>query len=50
MRRVAVLDDYLHIGSTITDWSILPNDIDVTFFTDHVSSTRSLVELSLIHI
>ncbi len=44
MRRVAVLDDYLHIGSTITDWTILPNDIDVTFFTDHVSSTRSLVE------
>lgn len=44
MRRVAVLDDYSHIGSTITDWTILPNDIDVTFFTDHVSSTRSLVE------
>ena len=44
MRRVAVLDDYSRIGRNITDWTILPSDIDVTFFTDHVSSTRPLVE------
>lgn len=44
MRRVAVLDDYSRIGSTITDWTILPKDVQVTFFTDHVSKTGPLVE------
>ena len=41
MTRVAVLDDYQDVSSTIVDW---PVDLEVVVFTDHVDSEPALIE------
>ena len=33
--RVAVLDDYQHVATTMADWTQLPGDVTVTVFSDH---------------
>jgi phosphoglycerate dehydrogenase-like enzyme len=41
--RVAVLDDYQRVAESATDWSILGDDVAVTFFHDHVDEQRQLI-------
>ena len=41
--RVAVLDDYQRVAESATDWSILGDDVAVTFFHDHVDEPGQLV-------
>ena len=42
--RVAVLDDYQHVATTMADWTLLPGDVTVTVFTDHQPSPDALAE------
>ena len=43
MCRVAVIDDYQRVAEHSTDWSVLGDDVTVTFFHDHVDEPRQLV-------
>lgn len=36
MVRVAVLDDYQNVALQMTDWSVLPSDVEVQIFRDHL--------------
>jgi phosphoglycerate dehydrogenase-like enzyme len=42
--RVAVLDDYQHVATTMADWTLVPKDVTVTVFTDHQPSPDALAE------
>ncbi len=42
--RVAVLDDYQHVATTMADWTQLPSDVTVTCFTDHEPNPSVLGE------
>lgn len=42
--RVAVLDDYQHVATTMADWTQLPKDVTVTCFTDHEPKPDALAE------
>jgi phosphoglycerate dehydrogenase-like enzyme len=44
MVRVAVLDDYQHVALQMTDWSILPAEVEVQVFSDHLTDQDALVE------
>lgn len=44
MTRIAVLDDYQNVARQATDWSVLPNRADVTFFHDHIADHARLIE------
>jgi phosphoglycerate dehydrogenase-like enzyme len=44
MPRVAVLDDYQSVAARFADWSLLPDPIDVTEFSDHLDDEDSLAE------
>jgi phosphoglycerate dehydrogenase-like enzyme len=41
--RVAILDDYQKVAQSSADWTVLPTDVDVTFFHDHVADADQLV-------
>lgn len=43
MTRVAVLDDYQNVALQLTDWSTLPNDVEVRVFQDHLKDEDALV-------
>jgi len=42
--RVAVLDDYQHVATTMADWTQLPKNVTVTCFTDHEPRPDALAE------
>lgn len=42
--QVAVLDDYQGVAPTMTDWTRLPDDVNVSFFQDHLSGEDALVK------
>ncbi len=44
MVRVAILDDYQHIALQMTDWSILPAEVEVQVFSDHLTDQDALVK------
>jgi phosphoglycerate dehydrogenase-like enzyme len=44
MVRVAILDDYQHVALQMTDWSILPADVEVRVFSDHLTNQGTLME------
>jgi phosphoglycerate dehydrogenase-like enzyme len=44
MPRVAVLDDHQSVAARFTDWSLVPGDLDVTAFPDHLDDEDALVE------
>jgi phosphoglycerate dehydrogenase-like enzyme len=44
MTRVAILDDYQHAALQMTDWSVLPADVEVQVFSDHLTAEDALVE------
>jgi phosphoglycerate dehydrogenase-like enzyme len=44
MATVAVLDDYQGAAPELADWSALPDDTTVTFFTDHLEDEDALVD------
>ena len=41
--RVAILDDYQKVAERSADWSVLPKDVEVTFFHDHLDEPDRLV-------
>jgi phosphoglycerate dehydrogenase-like enzyme len=43
MHRIAVLDDYQSIAHTFTDWSTVPQPVEVVEFSDHVADPDALV-------
>jgi len=42
--RVAVLDDYQDAALEMADWSVLPPEVEVTVFPDHLADPEALVE------
>ena len=42
--KVAVLDDYQSVAESLADWSQLPGDAEVAFFSDHLASEDALAE------
>ena len=41
--RVAILDDYQKVAQSSADWTVLPADVEVTFFHDHLDDPDRLV-------
>ena len=44
MVRIAILDDYQDVALQMTDWSVLPKDVEVQVFRDHVKDQDAVVE------
>ena len=44
MVRVAVLDDYQNVARRMTDWSVLPADVEVEVFQDHLTDQAAVAE------
>jgi len=44
MVRVAILDDYQDVALQMTDWKVLPADVEVQVFKDHLKDQTVLVE------
>jgi len=44
MIRVAVLDDYQEVALQMTDWNVLPADVEVQVFKDHLKDQTALAE------
>lgn len=44
MVRVAILDDYQHVALQMTNWSVLPTNVEVQVFSDHLTDQDALVE------
>ena len=42
--KVAVLDDYQSVAESLADWSQLPANAEVSFFSDHLTSEDALAE------
>jgi phosphoglycerate dehydrogenase-like enzyme len=42
--RVAVLDDYQDVALQMTDWSVLPSDVRVQVFRDHLADQNALAQ------
>src|ERR671918_900672 len=42
--QVAILDDYQKVAESSADWSTLPEDVEVTFFHDHLADPDRLAE------
>src|SRR5215470_2171333 len=42
--RVAVLDDYQNVALEMTDWSVLPSDVQVQVFHDHLADQNALAQ------
>lgn len=42
MPRVAVLDDYQHVALDMADWSVLPDDVEVAVFHDHLYAVEEI--------
>ncbi len=42
--RIAVIDDFQNVARQSADWSSLPPDCELTFFHDHLTDERALVE------
>ncbi len=44
MMRVAILDDYQGVALKMADWSVLPADVKIQVFTDHLSDENAVAE------
>ncbi|HWP46025.1 MAG TPA: D-2-hydroxyacid dehydrogenase family protein [Candidatus Limnocylindrales bacterium] len=44
MMRVAILDDYQGVALKMADWSVLPTDVKIQVFTDHLSDENAVAE------
>lgn len=44
MTRVAVLDDWQNVARRFADWSVLPNDVEVVVFNDHLRDVEPVAE------
>ena len=42
--RVAVLDDYQDVAFKMTDWSVLPADVQVQVFRDHLADHQEVAQ------
>ncbi len=43
MTRVAILDDYQNVALQMANWSLLPKDVEIRVFQDHLKDEDSLV-------
>lgn len=43
MVRVAILDDYQHLARRTTDWAVLPAEVSLEVFHDHLTDEAALV-------
>jgi len=41
--RVAVLDDYQRVATTVADWSVLGSDVEIVVFHDHATDEEQVV-------
>ena len=44
MVRIAILDDYQHIALEMTDWSMLPSDVEIQVFPDHLKDEDAVAQ------
>lgn len=44
MVRVAILDDYQNVARQMTDWSVLPSDVEIQVFQDHLKDEDAVAE------
>ena len=44
MVRVAVLDDYQNVARQVTDWSVLPSDVEIQIFQGHLKDEDAVAE------
>jgi phosphoglycerate dehydrogenase-like enzyme len=42
--KVAVLDDYQHVAETSGPWHLLPDEVEVRYFHDHLSDEPAIVD------
>ena len=42
--RVAVLDDYQDVALKMTNWSVLPSDVQVQVFRDHLADPQEVAQ------
>ena len=42
--RIALLDDFQDVGTTLADWSVLGADVEVVPFTEHLDDPQELVD------
>jgi phosphoglycerate dehydrogenase-like enzyme len=42
--KIAILDDYQNVALKMADWSILPKNVDITVFTDHLMEPDAIIE------
>jgi len=42
--KMAILDDYQNVTLKMADWSMLPRDIQMTIFNDHVADVNAVAE------
>jgi len=42
--RVAVLDDYQNVALQMTDWSVLPSEVQVQVFRDHLADQNAVAQ------
>lgn len=44
MTRVAILDDYQNVARQMSDWSVLPSDVEIQVFQDHLKDEDAVAE------
>ena len=44
MVRIAILDDYQNIALEMTDWSMLPSDVEIQVFPDHLKDEDAVAQ------
>ena len=42
--RIAVLDDYQDVALQMTDWSVLPSEVQVQVFRDHLADPQEVAQ------
>src|SRR3954447_9049095 len=46
MRKIAILDDYIGVALEYGDWTVLPDDAEITVYREAIPSERLVDELS----
>ncbi len=42
MPKIAILDDYQEVALAMADWAVLPADVEITVFTDHLAELAAV--------
>src|SRR5215469_4478359 len=46
MRKIAILDDYIGVALEYGDWTVLPDDAEITVYREAIPPARLVAELS----